>query len=74
VISFFNEGKSIYRVCLFCIFVTNKIYLLEVEMLELVLLAGYLNFRYNQFRGSPIFLGRIIIVSLMKGKKLHDNL
>ena len=39
VISFFNEGKSIYRVCLFCISVRNKIYVMEMEMLEPVVLT-----------------------------------
>ena len=39
VISFFNRANSFYRVCLFCISVRNKIYVLEVEMLEPVLMA-----------------------------------
>ena len=44
VISFFNRANPFCRVCLFCNFVRNKIYVLEVEMLELVLLASYLHF------------------------------
>ena len=39
VISFFNEGKFFFWICLFCIFVRNKIYVLEVEMLEPVFMA-----------------------------------
>jgi len=31
VISFFNEGKSIFGVCLFCIFVTNTIYVISTN-------------------------------------------
>ena len=44
VISFLIEANPFRRVCLFCNFVKNKIYVLEVEMLELVLLARYLYF------------------------------
>ena len=44
VISFFNRANPFSGVCLFCNFVRNKIYVLEVEMLELVLLAS--NHRY----------------------------
>jgi hypothetical protein len=36
VISFFNKGKPFSRVCLFFNFVRNRIYVMEVEMLELV--------------------------------------
>jgi len=39
VISFSNKGRSFLRVCLFCNFVRNRIYVLAIEMLELVLLA-----------------------------------
>jgi hypothetical protein len=39
VISFLNRADPFHRVCLFCIFVTNTIYVLEVEVLQLVLLA-----------------------------------
>jgi hypothetical protein len=39
VISFLNRADPFSRVCLYCISVTNTIYVIEVEMLELVLLA-----------------------------------
>ena len=42
VISFFKRANSLSRVCLFCNFVRNKIYVIEIEMLELVVLASYL--------------------------------
>ena len=43
-IIFFKRADPFHWVCLFCISVRNKIYVLEVEMLELVLLARYLQF------------------------------
>ena len=39
VISFLNRANSFSRVCLFCNFVRNKIYVLEIEMFEPVVLA-----------------------------------
>jgi hypothetical protein len=44
VISFLNRANSFSRVCLFCIFVRNKIYVMEIEVLQLVLMARYLKF------------------------------
>ena len=44
VISFFNKGKSFFGDLLFCNFVRNTIYVIEVEMLEPVVLARYLKF------------------------------
>ncbi len=35
---FLIEANPFRRVCLFCNFVTNTIYVMEIEMLELVLL------------------------------------
>jgi hypothetical protein len=51
VISFFNKGKSISPGCLFCISVRNRIYVLEVEMLEPVVLA-----RKHKFGKAPILM------------------
>jgi len=42
VISFLNRANSFSRVCLFCIFVRNKIYVMEIEMPKPVVLARYL--------------------------------
>jgi hypothetical protein len=42
VISFLNRANSFSRVCLFCNFVRNKIYVMEIEMLKPVVLARYL--------------------------------
>jgi hypothetical protein len=39
VISFLNRANPFRRVCLFCISVRNKIYVLEMEMLEPVIMA-----------------------------------
>jgi hypothetical protein len=39
VISFLNRANHFSRICLFCNFVTNTIYVLEVEMLEPVFMA-----------------------------------
>jgi hypothetical protein len=47
VISSLNRANPFHRVCLFCNFVRNKIYVLEVEMLELVLLARYHNIDFG---------------------------
>jgi hypothetical protein len=44
VISFLNRADPFHRVCLFCNFVRNKIYVMEIEMLELVVLASYQRF------------------------------
>ena len=44
VISFLNKGKSFFEGLPFCIFVRNKIYVMEIEMLGLVVLARYLTF------------------------------
>jgi len=43
VISFFNRANPFDRVCLFCISVRNKIYVMAIEMLEPVVLARYLD-------------------------------
>jgi len=42
VISFSKKANPFHRVCLFCIFARNRIYVMEIEMLELVVLARYL--------------------------------
>jgi hypothetical protein len=42
VISFFNRANPFNRVCLFCISVRNRIYVMEIEMLEPVVLARYM--------------------------------
>jgi len=39
VISFLNRANSFSRVCLFCNFVRNKIYVMEIEMLKPAVLA-----------------------------------
>jgi hypothetical protein len=39
VISFLNRANSFPRVCLFCIFVTNTIYVLGIEILGPLVLA-----------------------------------
>jgi hypothetical protein len=39
VISFFNRANLFSGICLFCNFVRNKIYVIEIEMLEPVVLA-----------------------------------
>jgi len=39
VISFLNRANPFHRVCLFCISVRNKIYVMEMEMLEPVVLT-----------------------------------
>jgi hypothetical protein len=44
VISFLNRANPFDRVCLFCNFVRNKIYVTEIEMLEPVFMARYLKF------------------------------
>ena len=41
VISFFNKGKLISLGLPFCNFVRNRIYVIEIEMLEPVVLARY---------------------------------
>jgi hypothetical protein len=41
-IIFSKEANSFHWVCLFCIFVRNKIYVMEIEMLKPVVLARYL--------------------------------
>jgi len=40
VISFLNRANPFNRVCLFCISVRNKIYVIKIEMLGLVVLAS----------------------------------
>jgi len=42
VTSFFNEANLFSRVCPFCNFVRNKIYVLGIEVPELVIMARYL--------------------------------
>jgi hypothetical protein len=42
VISFFNRANPFSGVCLFCIFVTNTIYVIKIEVLEPVVLVRYL--------------------------------
>ena len=39
VISFLNRANSFSGICPFCIFVTNTIYAMEIDMLKLVVLA-----------------------------------
>jgi len=39
VISFFNRANPFNRVCLFCNFVRNTIYVIKIEMFEPVVLA-----------------------------------
>jgi len=49
-----NKRANLFqRVCLFCIFVRNKIYVLEIEMLEPVFMARKHNFR-SQFETFTI--------------------
>jgi hypothetical protein len=43
------RGNPFHRVCLFCNFVRNKIYVLEVEMLEPVFMARYMEFAIPLF-------------------------
>ena len=40
MISFSNKGKSFSRVCLFCISVRNKIYVISKNWLQVVLLVS----------------------------------
>jgi len=40
MISFFNRADPFHRVCLFCNFVRNRIYVIEIEVLEPVVLAS----------------------------------
>ena len=42
VISFSIRANLLFGVCLFCNFVRNRIYVMEIEMLEPVVLARYL--------------------------------
>jgi hypothetical protein len=42
VISFFNRGKFISLGLIFCIFVTNTIYVINKSWLQVVLMARYL--------------------------------
>jgi len=44
VISFSIRANLFHRVCLFCISVRNKIYVLEIEMLGPAVLARHLYF------------------------------
>ena len=44
-----KKGKFIYRVCPFCNFVRNKIYVLEVEVLGPVVLASKHTFSIDPF-------------------------
>jgi hypothetical protein len=48
VISFFIEANPFSGICLFCIFVTNTIYVMEIEMLGPVVLAR----NHNIYFGS----------------------
>ena len=41
VISFFIRANAFSGVCFFCNFVRNKIYVIEIEMFEPVVLARY---------------------------------
>jgi hypothetical protein len=41
VISFFNRANPLSRICLFCNFVRNRIYVLECELFEPVSMARY---------------------------------
>jgi len=41
VISFLNRANPFHRVCLFCIFVTNRIYVIRKNWIQVVLLARY---------------------------------
>ena len=41
MISFSNKGKSFFGGLPFCIFVKNRIYVMEIDMLEPVVLARY---------------------------------
>jgi hypothetical protein len=49
VISFFNKGISISLGLPFCIFVRNKIYVLEIEMLGPLVLASIKGFNKPDF-------------------------
>jgi hypothetical protein len=39
VISFFNRANPFHRVCLFCNFVRNRIYVIKIEMFKPVFMA-----------------------------------
>ena len=43
VISFSKRANPFDGVCLFCIFVRNEIYVMEIEVFEPVVLASYLH-------------------------------
>jgi hypothetical protein len=47
VISFLIEANPFDGVCLFCNFVTNTIYAMEIEMLKPVVLARYHKFDFG---------------------------
>ena len=59
VISFSKRANPFHRVCLFCNFARNTVYVLEVEMLEPVVLARYrqwgsfvISWRYHKISTS----------------------
>jgi hypothetical protein len=57
MISFFNRANPFFGVCLFCIYVRNKIYVMEIEMFEPVLMARNLHvFGSLKFRSIPLHI------------------
>jgi len=58
VISFLNRANPFRRVCLFCNFVRNKIYVMEIEMLKLVSMAR--NHKFDFGRKSSLFDNSIL--------------
>jgi hypothetical protein len=55
VISFFNKGKSFSSGLPFCIFVTNTIYVIKIEMFEPVSMASYLKFKDITFSIDVVY-------------------
>jgi hypothetical protein len=65
----FNRGKSIQRVCLFCIFVRNKISVIEIEMFEPVFMASYV---INHTLISTISVSPIVYIEVIPFRlRLH---
>jgi hypothetical protein len=59
VISFLNKADPFSRVCLFCNFVRNRIYVLEIEMFGPVVLARYAR------NGRGIVIGMSLIFQIV---------
>ena len=56
MISFLNRANPFSGVCLFCIFVRNKIYVIKIEVLEPVFMAR--NHRFD-FSSKSSILGNL---------------